>query len=40
MPLRKVANAGRTAGKLRYDRAARAIRQGVKDAIKVSHMAN
>ena len=40
MALRKIANAGRAVSQLRYDRTASAIRQGMKDAIKVSHMAN
>ena len=40
MALRKVANARRPIGKLRNHCATGAIRQGMKDAIKVSHMAN
>ena len=36
----KIANAGRAVRKLRYDGTAGAMRQGMKDAIKVSHMAN
>ena len=40
MAPRKIANAGWAGGKLRDDCAAGAIRQGMKDAIKVSHMAN
>src|SRR5271155_599817 len=40
MALRKIANAGRAVGELRDHRAAGAIRQGMKDAIKVSHLAN
>jgi hypothetical protein len=40
MALRKIANAGRAIGELRYDRATGAVREGMKDAIKVSHVAN
>ena len=36
----KIANAGRAVRKLRYDGTAGAIREGMKDAIKVSHTAN
>jgi hypothetical protein len=36
----EIANAGRAVRKLRYDGTARAIRRGMKDAIKVSHAAN
>lgn len=40
MTLREIANAGGAVRKLRYDRATGAIRQGMKDMIKVSHTAN
>ncbi|GAA4501197.1 hypothetical protein GCM10023158_27350 [Gluconacetobacter tumulicola] len=40
MALRQIADAGRAMSKLRNDRATGAIRQGMKDAIKISHMAN
>ena len=38
--LREITDAGRSVGKLRDHRAAGAIREGMKDTIKVSHMAN
>jgi hypothetical protein len=40
MTPREIANARRSVRELRYDRAPGAIRQGMKDIIKVSHLAN
>ncbi|CAM5765780.1 hypothetical protein LMIY3S_01598 [Labrys miyagiensis] len=39
MPLREVADAGGAVGKVRDDCTAGAVRQGMKNTIKVSHMA-